>query len=54
MSVEIVPNGLPQATQWLFPEYEFARMNFDEYADVIIERVLDRGEPEEIVWVFVQ
>ncbi len=48
MSLEVAPNGLPQSTQWLFPEYEFARMNLDEYADVVIERILNRWEQEEI------
>ena len=54
MPLELAPNGLPQSTKWLFPEYEFARMNLDEYADVIIERILNRGEQEEIDWVFKQ
>ncbi len=54
MPLGLAPNGLPQSTKWLFPEYEFARMNLDEYVGVIIERILNRGEQEEIVWVFEQ
>ncbi len=52
MSTTLAPNGLPQSTDWLFPEYEFARMNPDEYAGVVIERILDRGSWPEINWLF--
>ncbi len=51
MSVELAPNGLPQSSQWLFPEYEFVRMNPDEYANVVIERILNRGSWAEIRWL---
>ncbi len=43
MSTELASNGLPVSSEWLFPEYDFAGMNAEEYAGVIIERVLDRG-----------
>ena len=48
----MAPNGLPKTSDWLFPEYDFARMNPDEYAGVVIERILDRGSQEEIGWLF--
>ena len=51
MSIELAPNGLPQSSQWLFPEYDFARMNSDKYAGVIIERILNRGSWVEIRWL---
>ena len=51
MSIELAPNGLPQSSQWLFPEYEFARMNPDKYAGVIMERILNRGSWMEIRWL---
>jgi hypothetical protein len=51
MAVELAPNGLPASSAWLFPEYEFARMNTDEYTGVIIERILDRGSWAEIRWL---
>ena len=52
MTVELAENGLPKASAWLFPEYEFARINPDEYAGVVIERVLDRGSWAEVNWLF--
>ena len=54
MPTPIAPNGLPVSSAWLFPEYDFARMAPTEYAGVIIERILDRGEQEEIDWLFKQ
>lgn len=47
-------NDLPQSSAWLFPDYEFARMNSHDYANVIIERVLSRGSWEQIRWLFAQ
>ena len=52
MAIDLAPNGLPQSSQWLFPEYEFARMNLDEYTGVIIERIHDLGSWAEINWLF--
>jgi hypothetical protein len=51
MTVELAENGLPKSSKWLFPEYDFARMNPDEYTGVVIERVLDRGSWDEIRWL---
>ena len=51
MAIDLAPNGLPQSTAWLFPEYEFARMNSDDFENVIIERILDRGSWAEIGWL---
>jgi hypothetical protein len=52
MTVELAPNGLPASSEWLFPEYEFTRMNTEEYTGVIIERILDRGSWPEVNWLF--
>jgi len=51
VSVEPAPNGLPASSEWLFPEYDFARMNTQKYESVIIERVLARGSWVEIRWL---
>lgn len=51
MSIELASNGLPASSKWLFPEYEFARMDPDGYASVVIERILDRGSWAEIRWL---
>ncbi len=51
MATELASNGLPVSSEWLFPEYDFARMNTEEYAGVIIERILDRGSWAEIRWL---
>jgi hypothetical protein len=52
MAVELAPNGLPKTSEWLFPEYDFAQMNSEDYAGVVIERVLDRGSWAEVNWLF--
>ncbi len=54
MAIELAPNGLPTSSAWLFPEYDFSKMDLDGYAGVIVERILNRGEQEEIDWVFKQ
>ncbi len=46
------PDILPASTTWLFPEYEFAGMDAEEHAGVVIERVLERGSWEELRWLF--
>lgn len=51
MSIELAPNGLPQSSQWLFPEYDFARMRADKYSGVIMERIINRGSWAEIRWM---
>lgn len=51
MTVELAPNGLPQSSAWLFPEYDFARMKPDKYSGVIMERILNRGSWAEIRWL---
>lgn len=48
----IAPNGLPETTDWLFPEYDFAAMDTETYSGVVIERVLERGTWAEINWMF--
>lgn len=47
-------HSLPESTAWLFPEYDFARMNPREYRDVIMERILKRGTWSEVNWLFDQ
>jgi hypothetical protein len=51
MSIELAPNGLPQSSQWLFPEYDFARMKVNKYSGVIMERIINRGSWAEIRWM---
>jgi hypothetical protein len=51
MAIELAANGLPQSSAWLFPEYDFAQMEPDEHASVVIERVLNRGSWNEIRWL---
>ena len=43
---------LPVTTAWLFPEYDFAAIEPEAYADVIIERILERGTWDELRWLF--
>jgi hypothetical protein len=43
---------LPASTAWLFPEYDFASMDSETHAGVIIERVLERGSWAELRWLF--
>jgi hypothetical protein len=44
--------SLPESTAWLFPEYEFSRMDDEGYANVIIERILERGSWDQLRWMF--
>ena len=43
---------LPESTAWLFPEYEFGKMDDQGFANVIIERILERGSWAELRWLF--
>ena len=52
MPIETAPNGLPNTSQWLFPEYDFKEMGTEGHAGVIIERLLERGSWAEINWLF--
>jgi hypothetical protein len=47
-----LPDTLPVSAAWLFPEYEFAGMDAEEHAGVVIERVLERGSWDELRWLF--
>jgi hypothetical protein len=49
---ELAQNGLPKSSEWLFPEYDFARMKPEEYGGVVMERILERGSWAEINWLF--
>lgn len=51
MTIELAANGLPQSSEWLFPEYDFEAMNVTDYAGVVIERILERGSWAEIRWL---
>ena len=48
----LAENGLPASSNWLFPEYDFASMEPEQYVGVIIERVLERGSWSELRWLF--
>ena len=52
MPVKLAPNGLPESSDWLFPEYDFEQMEPKEYASVIMERILERGSWAEVNWLF--
>jgi Family of unknown function (DUF6922) len=52
VAVKLAPNGLPQSADWLFPEYEFGSLEPEEYADTIMERILERGTRAEVNWLF--
>ena len=52
MPIEIAPNQLPKISEWLFAEYDFAYMNPEQYAGVVIERILERGTWGEVNWLF--
>lgn len=49
ISAEITP---PADMEWLFPEYHFQEMNLADHASVIIERVLEKGNWEQLRWLF--
>ena len=52
MPIEIASNELPKTSEWLFAEYDFAHMNPEQYAGVVIERILERGTWGEVNWLF--
>jgi len=52
MSVILAPNGLPESSAWLFPEYDFSGMTLAAYSGVVIERILERGTWSEVNWLF--
>ncbi len=52
MIAKTIANDLPPSAAWLFPEYVFSQMNSNDYANVIIERTLERGSWEQIRWLF--
>lgn len=47
----LAPNGLPADSAWLFPEYDFATMTPRRFANVVIERVLERGSVIQVRWL---
>ena len=48
------PSDLPVSTAWLFPEYNFATMDVRKHRYVIMERILERGDWNEVNWLFEQ
>ena len=48
----MVTNQLPGDMAWLFPEYDFEKMDLEHYRAVIIERVLEHGTWEQLGWLF--
>ena len=54
MGVRLAANGLPESSGWLFPEYNFDRMEPESYAPVIMGRILERGSIEEVRWLLAQ
>ena len=52
MTLALDTNALPASTAWLFPEYDFAAIEPEGYAGVIIERILERGTWDELRWLF--
>jgi hypothetical protein len=51
-ALPLAENKLPADAAWLFPEYEFASMDPEHHAGVIIERVLERGTWPQLRWLF--
>ena len=43
---------LPESPAWLFPEYEFGKMNPRTHRYAIMERILERGTWSEVNWLF--
>lgn len=43
---------LPGSLEWLFPEYDFNQMSLQSHQGVIIERVLEKGNWEQVRWLF--
>ncbi len=50
----LAPNGLPADSAWLFPEHDFDTMNLVQFANVIVERVLERGSAAQVRWLIQQ
>ena len=45
-------NSIPSSLARLFHEYDFARMDVRQHANIIIERTLEMGTWEELRWLF--
>ena len=43
---------IPKDLEWLFPEYDFNAMDLKTHQGVIIERILERGNWEQVRWLF--
>ena len=43
---------LPDEMEWLFPEYDFNTIGLITHEGVIIERVLEKGNWEQVRWLF--
>jgi hypothetical protein len=38
--------------EWLFPEYDFEAMGFESHQNIIIERILEKGNWDQARWLF--
>lgn len=45
---------MPQSVKRLFWEYNTDAINYESHKDFIIERVLEKGNMEGVVWLFKQ
>ncbi|NIT61189.1 MAG: hypothetical protein GWN00_34790 [Aliifodinibius sp.] len=43
-----IKNRIPDDAAWLFPEYDFEKMDLNRHQSVIIERILERGTWEQL------
>ncbi len=50
--MEQLGDGLPVSLKWMLPEYDFREIRLDSHREVIIERVLERGNWEQLRWLF--
>lgn len=46
------PAPLPADSAWLFPENTFKDIRLDTHHGVIVERILERGNREQVSWLF--
>jgi len=54
MTYSDTPLALPPSIKPYFQEYDFSRLAVDIHAELVIERVLNYGNLEELRWLFTQ
>lgn len=52
MTYSDTPMALPSSIKPYFQEYDFSRLAVDIHAELVIERVLNYGNLEELRWLF--